>query len=113
STNVVQAKQPLTFTKAELAGVPEDLLETPGIKTGPDAYTLYANITPHRAAIMENCRVPETRRRMADARYNLAKEKNVPIMNRIVTLRSELARRLGYGSWDDFRIEVKMAKTGA
>ncbi len=36
-TNIVNAKAPLVFTKAELDGVPESFLESPGVKTGDDS----------------------------------------------------------------------------
>src|SRR5947208_5136851 len=43
--NIVDAKAPVIFTKAELDGVPEDFLAKPGVKTGDDAYTVMANVT--------------------------------------------------------------------
>src|SRR6266487_2249517 len=43
---------------------------------------------------------------------SLAKDKNVPLLNQMLTLRNEIALRLGYKSWDDYQTEVKMAKTG-
>src|SRR2546423_13515751 len=43
-TNIVNAKAPLVFTKAELDGVPESFLESPGIKNT-------AQTRPHGAAL--------------------------------------------------------------
>ena len=40
-------RRPVVFTKAELDGVPESFLASPGVKTGDDAYTVMANITWH------------------------------------------------------------------
>jgi thimet oligopeptidase len=44
-TNIVNAKAPVVFTKAELDGVPESFFASPGVKTGDDAYTVLANVT--------------------------------------------------------------------
>jgi thimet oligopeptidase len=70
-------------------------------------------VTAHRQRVAENCSVEETRRRVTVAEYNLAKDVNLPLLNKIVALRAEIARKLGYASWNDYMIEVKMAKDGA
>lgn len=110
-SNVNQAEQALKFTQAQLAGVPESVLNQAAIKTGKDEYTLRANVTWQYLAVLENGRVEESRRRMETARDSLAKAANTPVLEEILTLRSEIARRLGYRSWADYQIEVKMAKT--
>lgn len=112
-TNVISARSPLVFTKAELAGVPEAFLAQPGIKTGDDQYTILVNVTPQRIMVEQRCSVAETRKKVVLAEYHLAQEKNVPLLNKIVALRNTIALKLGYASWDDYRIETKMAKNGA
>src|SRR5256885_2735765 len=44
-TNIVNAKAPVLFTKADLDGVPDSFFAAPGVKTGDDAYTVVANVT--------------------------------------------------------------------
>jgi len=61
--NVTKATHALKFTKAELAGVPEDFLSQQGIKTGADEYTLMANITFHYIMVEDNAKLEATRRR--------------------------------------------------
>ena len=112
-TNIANAKRPVVFTKAELEGMPEDFLSKPGIKTGEDAYTVLANVTWQFNAIEENAKSEVTRKKLYIARETLAKEKNVPLLNQMLTLRNKIALRLGYKSWDDFQTEPRMAKTGA
>ncbi len=112
-TNIVNTRVPLVFTRAELAGVPDAFLSSPGVKTGDDAYTILVNVTPQRMIVGQNCSVAETRRKLSIAELHLAEGLNVPLLNKIVTLRAEIARKLGYASWDDYRTEIKMAKTGA
>ncbi len=111
--NIVNTRSPLVFTRAELAGLPDAFLATPGLKTGPDAYTVLVNVTPQRIMVEQNCSVAATRRRVTTAEYHLAQAVNVPLFNRIVALRAEIARKLKYASWDDYQIEVKMAQDGA
>jgi Zn-dependent oligopeptidase len=112
-TNIANAKRPVVFTKAELEGMPEDFLSKPGIKTGDDAYTVLANVTWQFNAVEENAKNEATRKKFYIARETLAKEKNVPLLNQMLTLRNKIALRLGYKSWDDFQTEPRMAKTGA
>lgn len=111
--NVTKATQPLKFTKAELEGVPEDFLAQQGIKTGDDEYTLMANITFHYLMIEDNAKREDTRRRMMTAQCNLAREKNIPLLQQILVLRDDIAHKLGYASWADYATEVRMVKNAA
>ena len=113
ASNIVEAKAPVVFTKAELKGVPESFLESPGVKTGSDSYTVLANVTFHNNTIEETATREKTRKRLFDVRFNLAREKNVPLINDILAHRNTIALKLGYKSWDDFQTEIKMAKNGA
>lgn len=113
SVNINEARGPLDFTAEELAGVPASFLESEGVKQADGKYRVMANVTWHAVAVAENADNPETRRRLAFARGQLAREKNVPILKQLVALRAEIARRLGYATWADYQIETRMAKTGA
>ncbi len=111
--NVTKARQPLKFTKAELDGVPDAFLTQEGIKTGPDEYTLMANITFHYLMVEDNAKREDTRKSMMVARCNLARENNIPLLKKILVLRDEIAHRLGYASWADYATEVRMVKNAA
>jgi len=111
--NVTKAEHSLTFTKAELEGVPEEFLAQKGIKTGPDVYTVKANITFHYIMIEDNAKHEETRKRMIVAQYNLAREANIPLLQKILVLRDEIAHRLGYASYADYATETRMVKNAA
>ncbi|MCX8090009.1 MAG: Zn-dependent oligopeptidase [Verrucomicrobiae bacterium] len=110
-TNITKAKKALKFTRAELEGLPEDFLNLPEIKTGPDEFTILANVTWQYLMVMENARREDVRRRMLIAQHTLAKEENLPLLEKILGLRATIARKLGYASWADYQIEVRMAKT--
>ncbi len=110
--NVTKAQQSLKFTKAELAGVPDDFLAQKGIQTGPDEYTVKANITFHYLMIEDNAKREETRKRMVVAQCNLAREDNIPLLEKILVLRDEIAHRLGYATYADYATETRMVKNG-
>jgi Zn-dependent oligopeptidase len=111
--NVTKAEHALKFTKAELEGVPDDFLAQQGIKTGPDEYTLKANITFHYMMVEDNAKREATRLRMIEAQYNLAREVNIPLLQKILVLRDDIAHRLGYASYADYATETRMVKNAA
>ncbi len=111
--NINNARAPLDFTAEEMAGVPQSFLDSPGVKQADGKYRVLANVTWHAVAIAENADNAGTRRAVNVARNSLARETNVPVLSKLVALRGEIARRLGYATWADYQTEVKMAKTGA
>jgi oligopeptidase A len=112
-SNIVKAIAPVMFTKADLEGLPESFLSSPGIRTGDDVYTVMANVTWQFNTVEENAKREATRKQLYLIRETLAKDANVPVLNEMLALRNKIALRLGYKSWDDYQTEVKMAKTGA
>ncbi len=112
-TNIVNAKAPLVFTKAELDGVPDSFFAAPGVKTGDDAYTVLANVTWQYNTVEENAKNEATRKKLYVTRNSLAKDTNRTVLNQMLDLRNKIALRLGYKSWDDFQTEIKMAKNKA
>ena len=111
-TNVTKATAHVTFTREQLAGVPEDFLNSSKVKTGDDEYTVAADETYQYELVEDNARNEATRHAVYVARDSRAKDTNVPIFNRMLALRNRIALKLGYKSWADFQTEVKMAKTG-
>jgi Zn-dependent oligopeptidase len=112
-SNIVNAKVPVVFTKAELAGVPDSFFSSPGVKTGDDAYTVMPNVTWQFVTVEENAKSEATRKKLYVIHDSLAKDTNRTVLNQMIDLRNKIALRLGYKSWDDFQTEIKMAKNGA
>ena len=110
-SNVTKAQKAVKFTKAELEGVPEDLLGQ--IKTGGDEYTVMANVTVQYVRVMENAKREETRKRLLTEHDNLARKENIPLLEKILPLRDDIAKKLGYKTWADYQTEVKMAANAA
>jgi thimet oligopeptidase len=110
-SNITKAEKKVKFTKAELEGVPEDFLQQ--IKTGDDEYTVMANITFHYLAVMDNAKREDTRKRLITEHDNLARAENIPLLEKILPLRDNVAKKLGYKTWADYVTEVKMVKNAA
>jgi len=111
--NINEARGPLDFTADEMAGVPASLLDSPGVKQPDGRYRVMANITWHSIAVYENADREETRHQLYLVRNRLAREANIPVLAKLATLRADIARRLGYATWADYRTETRMAKNGA
>ena len=112
-SNITKVQKPVKFTKAELEGLPESFLNQPGIKTGDDEYTILANVTFQYIAVLDSAKHEATRKKLATIQNNLAREENLPLLQKILELRDKIATKLGYASWADFQIEPKMAKNAA
>ncbi|HXS29300.1 MAG TPA: M3 family metallopeptidase, partial [Steroidobacteraceae bacterium] len=110
---VNEARAPLDFTAEQLTGVPPSFLESPGVRQPDGTYRVMANITWHATAVANNADNSEVRRQVLIARNQLARETNIPVLAKIVALRAEIASRLGYANWADYRTETRMAGTGA
>lgn len=113
AVNINNARAPLDFTAEELAGVPQSFLDSPGVKQADGKYRVMANVTWHAQAISDNADNANTRRSVNIARNSLARETNIPVLTKLVALRSDIGRRLGYATWADYQVETRMAKTGA
>ena len=113
AVNINEARTAIDFTAKELAGVPESLLNSPGVKQADGKYRVLANVTWQAMAVFENATNAQTRHRLYVARNTLAKESNIPVLAKLVNLRADIARRLGYATWADFRTETRMAKNAA
>ena len=106
--NIEDAKAPVKFTKAELEGLPDDFIQQ--AKTGDDEYTVMANITVDYLRVLDNAKREDTRKRITIASCNLAREQNIPLLQKILVLRDNIARELGYKTFADYETETKMVK---
>jgi thimet oligopeptidase len=110
-SNINKAQKPIKFAKAELEGVPENFLEQ--TKSGDDEYTVKVNVTWQYLAVQENAKREETRKKVLVEHDNLARAENIPLLEKILPLRDNIAKKLGYKTWADYQTEVKMVKNAA
>lgn len=111
--NINAARAPMDFTAAELAGLPQSFLDSPGVKQPDGRYRVMANVTWQYRTVEETADSADVRRRVMETRYRLARETNLPVLGKLVALRADIAQRLCYASWADYQTETRMAKTGA
>ncbi len=105
SSNLSEDTTSLLFTRDELAGVPEDLVnsfEKEGDKL--KVTTKY----PHYFPVSRKCRVPETRRKLNAAFHSKCLKENTPILEELITLRQQQAELLGYATHADYIHEVRV-----
>jgi thimet oligopeptidase len=72
-----------------------------------------ANITWHYITVMDNAKREDTRKKLITEHDNLARAENIPLLEKILPLRDNVAKKLGYKSWADYVTEVKMVKNAA
>jgi thimet oligopeptidase len=111
--NILAAKAPVVFAKEELDGLSDNFLSSPGIKIDNNRYQVMADSMWQYNTVEENARSGATREKLYVAHDSLAKAKNVPVVNQMLTLRNQIALQFGYKSWADYQAEIRMAKTAA
>jgi len=109
-TNITNASVELYLTAEEMEGVPDSFLEAS--KQDDGTYRVRVTVTPDFATVMDNAKSESVRKRVNIARYQVAMETNGPLLNEIVSLREQIAHKLGYANWADYKTEPKMAGSG-
>ncbi|CAE6443248.1 unnamed protein product [Rhizoctonia solani] len=107
--NFNEEKGTIAFTREELKGVPEDVLNGYTAVEGTDKLAVTFK-TPDISPLLKYTQNPKTRERAYVAFENRL-EVNIPLVNRAVELRRKCAAILGYKNWADYVEENKMIKT--
>ncbi|KAI0372212.1 Metalloprotease [Pilatotrama ljubarskyi] len=109
--NCNEEKGTMSFTLEELKGVPADVISgytkrTEGDKEVYDVTFQWPDVMP----LFKFAENPDTRR-IGYQRFESRLEVNVPLLDKILDLRRQVAKLLGYPTWAEYVVEVKMAKT--
>lgn len=109
-TNINEDETKLAMTKDDLKSVPEDAL-----KRIPQSRGMYlvGMDAPTYGAIMDYCENPLTRQKAWFAHKRRGGSKNVRILEKLIKLRADSAKLLGYKNRVDYEIETRMAKNSA
>ncbi|MCG8527934.1 MAG: Zn-dependent oligopeptidase [Opitutales bacterium] len=107
--NIRESKEIAVFTAEELDGVDPDFLKT--IKNDEGGYEINLNIYSQVSKVMRKAHSEATRKEVTRRRASRVMI-NEKVLTEMVSLRHELASKLGYETWADYRTEIRMAKTG-
>jgi thimet oligopeptidase len=108
--NVANCKDHMLCTAAELAGVPETVLEQ--FEKDEDGKYIVKPEPSITIAFLENASDSKTRERFMYLMNNRAADKNVDLLGEIIGLKRESAELLGYENYADLATEKRMAKNG-
>jgi thimet oligopeptidase len=105
--NVREDKTRVTFTPAELQGVPEGFLKT---RKRDEAGNYVLGLDgPTYTSLMGNAKSEATRERYYRARFRQGGEANLEELRQVYVLRQELAALYGKPSFADYRLASRMA----
>ncbi|CUA68218.1 metallopeptidase MepB [Rhizoctonia solani] len=107
--NFNEEKGTIAFTREELKGVPEDVINGYAAVEGTDKLAVTFK-TPDIFPLFKYAQDPKTRER-ANIAYENRLEINIPLLDRAIELRRKCAAILGYKNWADYVEEEKMIKT--
>ncbi|KAJ7626668.1 metallopeptidase MepB [Mycena polygramma] len=102
----------ISFTKDELDGVPADVIS--GYEKRTEGLEVLYDVTfktPDIFPIFKFANRPETRQRAYEG-HESRLQINVPLVEKFLALRRQIAKVLKYPTWADYRTEPKMVKTG-
>jgi thimet oligopeptidase len=105
--NIREGSRMVTAATADLDGLPADFIA----RHKPDAsgsITLTTSAADGRPVLMY-AKNEELRRRMLVATYNVAAPENIAVLDRILRVRADIARILGYRNWAAYDAQVRMA----
>ena len=98
----------LTFTADELNGVSAETLLTFS-RTSDGLYQVTMK-GPDYNAVMKNANSSDTRKRVYIGYLNRQAENNSVILQKVISLRYRIAEKLGYPSWADYQLGLRLAK---
>ena len=107
SQNIADDESVVLLTPEECSGVPEDHLATLPQQAGLYVVELKG---PTVVPFWQRCDVESTRKKLSIAYSRRAGQKNVDVLEKLIALRAEKSRLLGYPSTAAFETEVKMSK---
>lgn len=106
SKNIREGVRTIAVPPEALAGMPQDWLDSH--PAGDDGLITVTTDYPDSIPLITFCHDASTRTAMTLERLNVAWPANDAVLQRLLELRAEHAKLLGYDTWADFDAEVKM-----
>jgi len=109
--NIDEYQDALLVTRDQLRGLPDSYIErlqTVETDSGP---RLRVSLDyPEFYPFLEAAEDADLRRELFLKNHNKAANVNLPLLAEAIAVRDEIATTLGYGSWADYVLEIRMAK---
>lgn len=106
--NIASDQKTIEVTKDELVGLNDDFIAN--LKKSDHGKYIIGTDYPTYFAVMEECRIAETRKKLSRAFENRAYPMNEGVLKDVIAKRDELAHELGYESFADLDLEDQMTK---
>jgi thimet oligopeptidase len=107
ASNLNESVDSVSMTKDDLDGVPQSMINR--LEKDGDKFKVTTKSTDY-IQFMENAKSSDARKRLAEKYENVAAEKNTKLLEEAVKLRRDIAHRLKFETWADYRTEDRMAK---
>ncbi|PIE05780.1 MAG: oligopeptidase A, partial [Sorangium cellulosum] len=109
TSNISDAVLSIKVKPEQLRGLPQAFLDQH--KPGDDGLVTLTTNYPDYFPVLTYCEDRSVARDLTAKFDNRASEKNLKILERVLVLRNEKAKLLGYKTWAQYAIEPRMAKT--
>ncbi len=110
ATNLSEDATTITLTKAQIAGVPADIVA--GFKPGPNG-TFIVPVNESTANVVTYATDESARKAFYFAYNNRAAAANVPLLQQAIAIRDRLAHLMGYENWAAYVLADRMAASPA
>ncbi len=107
--NIAANQRTIEVTKKELAGLDEMFINN--LKKNETGLYVLSTDYPTFTKVMEQCSISNTRKKMLQQYTNVGYPANYEALTKLIDLRDQLAKLLGYPSYAAYDIENMMAKT--
>jgi len=111
TTNISDTVLSLKVQPDRLRGLPDSFVEQH--KPGDDGLVTLTTNYPDYFPVVTYAEDRTLARELTQLFDNRAADRNMAILDRVLQLREEKAKLLGYATWADYAIEPRMAKTSA
>ena len=110
--NVDQWEDAILVTRDELAGLPDAFVDSLRTEQHDDGTLYRVSLDyPEMYPFLDNAESEARRRELMVKNYAKGGTANLPVLEEALDVRDELASLLGYSSWADYVVELRMAKT--
>ncbi len=110
STNLNGDNSSVELTEKELEGVPVDYISR--LKKTADGKFIVTTRSSDYSVFLPNAKDSEARHKWLFAYFNRQADVNTKLLERAISLRSQIGKLMGYQTWADYRIHGRMATDG-